>query len=244
VETGDNVLIAGFILTGTEDKKVIVRAIGPSLGLPGQLPNPILELYQGSTLLAGNNDWQNQPVADRQAVIDSGIPPSNDLECALVRTLPANGTAYTAIVRGASNGTGIGVVEVYDLDRSVDSKLANISTRGLVQTGDNVLIAGTIVIGHQNQKVIIRAIGPSLPIAGRLENPTLELRNSSGTLLDENDNWRDSPVRQAIVDSSVPPTNDLESAIVRTLVAGNYTAIVRGAGGSSGIGLVEVDALP
>jgi hypothetical protein len=244
VETGDNVLIAGFIVTGTESKKVIVRAIGPSLPFPGVLANPTLELYQGSTLLASNDDWQTQPTADRQAVIDSGIPPSNDLESALVRTLPAGGTAYTAIMRGVSNTSGIGLVEVYDLDRSVNSKLANISTRGLVQTGDNVLIAGTIIVGTQSQKVIVRAIGPSLPIAGRLENPTLELRNGSGTLLEENDNWSDSANRQAIIDSTIPPTNDLESAIVRTLSPGNYTAIVRGAGGSSGIGSVEAYALP
>jgi len=141
VLTGDNALIGGFIVTGTQPKKVIIRAIGPSLNLPGQLSNPTLELYQGSTLLASNDDWQNQPDADRQAVIDSTIAPSNDLESALVRTLPANGTGYTAIVRGANGDTGIGVVEAYDLDRTVDSKLANISTRGFVQTDPNILIA-------------------------------------------------------------------------------------------------------
>jgi hypothetical protein len=245
VETGDNALIAGFILTGSDPKKVIIRAIGPSLGLPGQLSNPTLELYQGSTLLASNDDWQNQAPAERQPVLDSTIPPSNDLESALVRTLPASGTTYTAVMRGVSNGTGIGVVEAYDLDLSANSKLANISTRGLVQTGDNVLIAGTILVGSQNQKVIVRAIGPSLPLAGRLENPTLELRDQHGALLEENDNWMDSPNRQAIIDSGIPPANDLESAIVRTLpsTGANYTAIVRGVGATSGIAVVEVYAL-
>jgi hypothetical protein len=245
VETGDNALIAGFILTGSDPKKVILRAIGPSLGLPGQLSNPTLELYQGSTLLASNDDWQNQPPAERQAVLDSTIPPSNDLESALVRTLPASGTTYTAVMRGLSNGTGIGVVEAYDLDLSANSKLANISTRGFVQTGDNVLIAGTILVGSQPQKVIVRAIGPSLPLAGKLENPTLELRDQHGALLEENDNWMDSANRQAIIDSGIPPTNDLESAIVRTLpsAGANYTAIVRGVGATSGIAVVEVYAL-
>src|SRR3954452_2441924 len=128
--------------------------------------------------------------------MDSGIPPSYRLESAIVQTLPANSTGYTAIVRGVNNSTGIGVVEAYDLDTTVDSKLANISTRGFVQTGDNVLIAGTIVVGQTPQKVIIRAIGPSLPIAGRLENPTLELYDQNGGLLQENDNWVDSPNKQ------------------------------------------------
>lgn len=243
VETGDNVLIAGFIVTGSENKKVIVRAIGPSLNLPGQLSNPTLELYQGSTLIASNDDWQTQPATDRQEVINSTIPPTNALEAALVRTLPAGGTNYTAIVRGVSGGTGIGVVEVYDLDRTVNSKLANISTRGLVQTGDNVLIAGTIVLGTQSQKVIVRAIGPSLPLAGTLANPTLELRDRNGAVLEANDDWTTSPNRQAIIDSGIPPTNDVESAIVRSLPPDNYTAIVRGVGNSTGIAVVEVYAL-
>jgi hypothetical protein len=245
VQTGDNVLIGGFIITGTQPKKVILRAIGPSLNLPGQLANPTLELYTGSTLLASNDDWQNQPAADRQAVIDSTIPPSNDLESALVRTLPANNSAYTAIVSGVSNGTGIGVVEAYDLDRTVDSKLANISTRGFVQTGDNVLIAGTIVLGQAPQKVIIRAIGPSLSVPGKLGDPTLELHDGNGATLESNDNWMDSPNKQAIIDSTIPPSDPSESAIVRTLPANGaqYTAILRGVNGTTGIAVVEVYAL-
>src|SRR5213595_83763 len=178
VQTGDNVLIGGFIVTGTQDKKVIIRALGPSVPVPGALANPTLELYQGSTLLESNDNWVDSP--NKQAIIDSTIPPSNSLEAAIVRTLPANSTGYTAIVRGANDGTGIGVVEAYDLDRTTDSKLANISTRGCVQTGDNVLIAGTIILGEAPQKVIIRAIGPSLPFPGVLADPTLELRDSNG----------------------------------------------------------------
>jgi len=239
-----NALIAGFILTGTQDKKVIIRAIGPSLNIPGQLNNPTLELYNGSTLLGSNDDWQNQAPADKQAVIDSTIPPSNNLESALVRTLPANGNTYTAVVRGAANTTGIAVVQVYDLDRTVDSRLANISTRGLVQTGDNVLFAGTIVLGQTSQKVIVRAIGPSLNLAGKMANPTLQLNDANGTQVAFNDNWR-SDQEVDIVATGVAPANDLESAIVATL-SGNgstYTAIVRGANNSTGIAVVEAYVL-
>jgi hypothetical protein len=243
VETGDNVLIGGFIITGTQPKKVILRAIGPSLAqfFSGTLANPTLELYSGNTLLESNDNWVDSP--NKQAIIDSTIPPSNDLEAAIVRTLPANNTGYTAIVRGVNGGTGIGVVEAYDLDRTTDSKLANISTRGLVQTGDNVLIAGTIILGQAPQKVIVRAIGPSLPIPGKLENPTLELRDGNGGLVEANDNWIDSPNKQAIIDSTIPPSNDLESAIVRTLAPAAYTAIVRGVNDSTGVAVVEVYAL-
>ena len=239
-----NALIAGFILTGTQPKKVIVRAIGPSLGLPGQLANPTLELFSGNTLLGSNDDWQNQPAADKQAVIDSTLAPTNTLESALVRTLPANGTNYTAIVRGANNTTGIAVVQVYDLDTTVDSRLANVSTRGFVQTGDNVLFAGTIVLGQTSQKVIVRAIGPSLTIAGKMADPTLELRDAFGALVASNDNWR-SNQEVDIIASTAAPTNDLESAVVTTLSGNgaNYTAIVRGANNSTGIAVVEMYVL-
>jgi hypothetical protein len=242
VGTGDNALIGGFIITGTQPKKVIVRGIGPSLGLNGELTDPLLELYDGSgKLLEANDNWKDSP--EKQAIVDSTIPPTNDLESAIVRTLPANGAGYTAILRGVNNGTGTGVVEAYDLDTSANSKLANISTRGLVQTGDDVLIAGTIVVGQSAQKVIIRALGPSVPVPGKLANPTLELRDSNGVLLEANDNWKDSPNKQAIIDSTIPPPNDLESAIVRTLPPANYTAIVRGVNNSTGVAVVEVYAL-
>jgi uncharacterized protein YkwD len=239
-----NALIAGFILTGTQPKKVIIRAIGPSLNLPGQLNNPMLELFSGDTSLGSNDDWQNQSAADRQAVIDSGIAPSNNAESALVRTLPANGASYTAVVRGVANTTGIAVVQVYDLDQSANSRLANVSTRGFVQTGDNVLFAGTTVLGQTSQKVIIRAIGPSLNIAGKMADPTLELRDVNGALVAANDNWR-SNQEIDIAATGVAPSNDAESAIVASL-SGNgtpYTAIVRGSGNSTGIAVVEVYAL-
>ena len=242
VQTGDNVLIGGFIVTGTQPKKVIIRAVGPSLPVNGALADPYLELHDGTgALLEANDNWMDSP--NKQAIIDSTIPPSNNLESAIVRTLPANNSAYTAIVRGANSGTGIGVVEAYDLDTPANAKLANISTRGFVQTGDNILIAGTIVVGQGSQKVIIRAIGPSLSVPGKLGDPTLELRDQNGGLLEANDNWIDSPNKQAITDSTIPPANNLESAIVRTLTPAAYTAIVRGVNDMTGIAVVEVYAL-
>jgi hypothetical protein len=250
IQTGDNVLFAGFIVTGTQPKKVIIRALGPSVQAPGVLANPTLELHGPDSngqdsVLASNDDWQNQPAADRQAVIDSTVAPPNDLESALVRTLPANSTVYTAIVRGVNNGTGIGVIEVYDLATSIDSKLANISTRGPVQTNDDILIAGTIILGDPDQKLIVLGIGPSLPLANRLLDPTLEVRDQNGTRYATNDNWVDSPNKQAIIDTGVAPTDDHESAILVTLPAKGaaYTAIVRGVNNSTGVAVVEVFAL-
>ena len=190
-----------------------MRAIGPSLPLAGVLADPILELHgPGAFATITNDNWRSDQQAE---IIATGIPPTNDLESAIVATLPANNSAYTAIVSGANNGTGIGLVEAYDLDRTVDSKLANISTRGLVQTGDNVLIAGTIVLGQTTQKVLVRAIGPSLSVPGALADPTLELRDGNGGLIRSNDNWR-SDQEAEIIATTIPPTNDLESAIVET----------------------------
>jgi hypothetical protein len=210
------------------------------LSFADRLADPILELHDSSgALLETNDNWVESP--NKQAIIDSTIPPTNDLESAIVRSVaPGN---YTAIVRGVNNGTGIGVVEVYDLDTTADAKLANIATRGLVQTGDNVLFAGMIVVGQASQKVIIRALGPSVPVPGHLADPTLELHDANGGLLEANDNWVDSANKQAIIDSTIPPSNDLESAIVRILSPANYTAIVRSATNTAGIAVVEIYAL-
>jgi len=240
VETGDSVLIGGFIITGTQPKRVIARAIGPSLAVPGPLANPILELHgPGGFATITNDDWRSDQEAE---IMATTIPPINDLESAIVSNLPANNSAYTAIVRGVNNGAGIGVVEAYDLDRTVDSKLANISTRGLVQTGDNVLIGGFIIVGQLPLRVIVRAIGPSLGVGGALADPTLELRNGDGGLIDSNDNWR-SDHEAEIMATTIPPSNDMESAIVRDLMPGNYTFIVRGVGDTTGVGLVEAYSL-
>jgi hypothetical protein len=238
VGTGDDVLIGGFIITGTQPKKIIVRAIGPSLSalFPRALADPALELRNSfGSLIRGNDNWRSDQEAE---IVATGIPPSDDLESAIVATLPANDSAYTAIVRGANNGTGIGVVEAYDLDQAVDSKLANISTRGLVQTGDNVLIGGMIVLGQNPLRVIVRAIGPSLPVPGALGNPTLELRDGNGGLIAANDDWR-SDQEAEIIATTIPPSNDLESAIVRNLAPGIYTAIVRGVNDTTGVATVE-----
>ena len=259
VETGDDVLIGGFIITGTQPKDVIVRAIGPSLtvnGVPlaGRLLNPTLALNGPNGLIASNDNWQDDPVQAAQ-IIATGIPPTDNLESAIVATLPASptGIGYTAVMSGVNNTTGIGLVEAYDLDRTVDSTLANISTRGLVQTGDNVMIGGLIALGTGSQKVLVRAIGPSLanavpPVADALADPVLELYDSNGMLLAMNDNWQDDPVQAAeIIATGIPPTDNLESAIVATLPASStgigYTAIVQGANGTTGVALVEFYAL-
>ena len=242
-------LIGGFIVTepAAQDviirpatKNVVIRAIGPSLGLPGQLANPTLELRNSAgALVDQNDDWQVSN-SNAQAIIDKHLAPTNPLESALMATLPANGAAYTAIVRGANNTTGIGVVEIYDVDPFGNAKLANISSRGLVQNGDNVLIAGMIIVGQTSQNVVVRAIGPSLPIAGKLADPALELRNSNGALVEANDDWDLSNNKQAIINSGLAPANPVESAIIRALPPGSYTAIVKGSGGATGIAVVEV----
>jgi hypothetical protein len=241
VQTDENVLIGGLIVTGTDPKKVIIRGIGPSLSqlFEGALSNPTLELYQENTLLASNDDWKDSQQAEIEATT---IPPTNELESAVVYTLSPG--AYTAILRGKDGGTGIGVVEAYDLDQAAHSKLANISTRGFVASGDNVMIGGMIAGGDGggNTRVLIRAIGPSLAsvgISGPLLDPTLELRDANGGLLRENDNWQ-ADQQGEIEATTIPPTNAAESAIVATLTPGNYTAIVRGKNETTGVALVEV----
>jgi hypothetical protein len=233
VGIGDNVVIAGFILTGSEPKKVIVRGIGPSLQIAGKLDDPTLELRDGNgVLMKSNDDWKMRPDGTSQEaeVRATGLAPTNDLESAIIaKELPPNAT-YTAILQGYRGGTGIGVVEVYDLNMTADSKLANISTRGFVGTGDDVMIGGTVVAGVNPQTVIIRAIGPSLSLPGKLRDPTLQLLDANGVVIDENDNWEDSPNKQAIVKRGLAPSDAMESAIAATLPAKNtnYTVIVRG----------------
>ena len=238
-QTGDNVLIGGFIITGTQTKKVIIRAIGPSLPVTGNLADPKLELHDSSgAIIETNDNWVDSP--NKQAIIDSTIPPPSDKESAIVRSLTPG--AYTAIVSGVGNTTGVALVEVYDLDLTADSKLANISTRGLVQTGDNVMIGGLIVLGTDPQKVIVRAIGPSLPVSNKLADPTLELHDPNGDILAINDDWVTDQGLD-IVATTIPPLSDKESAIVATLLPGGYTSIVRGVNGTTGVALVEAYAL-
>ncbi len=191
--------------------------------------------------MAANNDWRT---TQEQEIIASTVAPSNDLEAAIVAMLPANNAGYTAIVRGVNDATGIGVVEAYDLDNTVDSRLGNISTRGLVQTGNDVLIAGTIVVGQTAQRVIIRALGPSTGVPGNLTDPTVELRDASGTVIMFNDQWRNDQEAE-IIATGIAPTDDNEAAIVAILPANNaaYTAIVRGYENTTGIAVVEVYTL-
>jgi hypothetical protein len=243
VQTGDKVLIAGFIITGTEQKTVIVRGIGPSLPMPGTLADPVIEVHGPTGELLGSNDnWKD--AATRQQISDSGLAPGNDSESALWGVI--NPGAYTIILSGKDGGTGIGSVEVYDLDQAADSRLANISTRGFVETGDNVMISGLIVGGgspNGSANVVVRALGPSIRVSNALANPTVELHDESGTAIAFNDDWKTRPdgsSQQAEIEATtVSPSNELESAFVRRLPPGNYTAIVRGKDGTSGVALVE-----
>jgi hypothetical protein len=240
VLTGDNVLIGGFIITGNAPKKVLVRGIGPSTGVSGSLSDPVLDLYQSDTPTT-NDNWQDAQNANE---IPPELQPNDVRESAILATL--NPGAYTAVLRGKNGTTGVGLVELYDLSSS-SSKVANISTRGLVQAGDNRLIGGFIVSGgtSANLEVVVRAIGPSLSearIANPLADPYLDVRDGNGNPLAANDNWRNDPNAGKVVQFGLAPKNDLESALYLQLPAGAYTAIVSGNGGTIGVGLVEVYA--
>ena len=255
-QTGDNVLIGGFIVTGSVAKKLALRAIGPSLinqNISGFLADPRLELRDNAgALVASNDNWKinDQTQQSQEAeVIATHLAPTNDLESTLIATLQP-GPGYTAILRGTGDTSGVAVVEAYDLEPGTDSKLANISTRGLVGTGENVMIGGFILGGPGFRRLIVRAIGPSLApgIANALADPTLELRDGQGTLIGSNDNWKTNDQTQQSQEAEVRattviPTNDLESAIVVSLPAGPYTAILAGKNGGVGVALVEAYAL-
>ena len=243
VGLGDNVLIGGFIINGTQSKKVILRAIGPSLaasGVANALANPVLELHDSGGVIGFNDDWQAGSQAGEIAA--SGLAPSDPRESAIIAILSPG--SYTAVVSGSGNGQGISLVEAYELDAN-GTRLVNISTRGRVGLSDEAMIGGFIVQGGNAKRVIARALGPSLatgpnPVAGALADPVLELRDGSGALVASNDNWINSPQYAEIVASTVPPPNTMESAIIATCGPGNYTAIVRGVNNTSGVGLVEV----
>ena len=267
VETGDNVAIGGFIIIGNgvqTPKTVVIRAIGPSLAnavtpVTGTLADPVLELHEPDGTVVTNNDWMSNSAADQANIIAKGLDmfmgsPISNLESIIVATLPPvdasvpGSGAYTAIIRGNGTDTGVGLVEVYDIDDpAVPSELANISTRGIVGTVDNVLIGGLIVgpsggteLG--NATVVVRAIGPSLTtagVAGALQDPTLELHDSNGAIIASNDNWMESPDKHTIIDNGLAPSNDRESALFGLLAPGAYTAIVSGVQDTTGVALVE-----
>jgi hypothetical protein len=247
VQTGDGVGIGGFIIAGTTPKRVLIRAIGPSLtqfGVPNVLADPVLELHSPGTFTpVTNNNWRDTQEAEIQA---TGIPPTNNLESAIVATLFPG--AYTAIVRGNGNTAGIALVEVYDLNQGVNSRLANISTRAFVSTGDNIVIAGFTLGGNPPQagddRILVRGLGPSLTPLGvpnALADPTLEVRDTNGALLIANNDWQDNPDQVVEINAAgLAPANHLESALAATLPPGPYTALLAGRNNGAGIGLVEV----
>jgi hypothetical protein len=262
VETGDDVMIGGFIVQGTEPKRVIIRALGPELtqyGVPNVLVNPTLELHDRTgALIASNDNWMTTIIGgiittnQVAAIRNTGYAPTDQRESAIIAHLPAG--SYTAIVRGVSNTTGVALAEEYDLNPQPSSTLRNISTRSFVQRGDNVMIGGFIVEGNEPRRVIIRAIGPELTqygVPNALADPTLELYDGTGTLIASNNNWVTTIIGGIITGNQVVairnsghvPADERESAIIAELPAGNYTAIVRGSNNTTGVALVEVYVL-
>ncbi|MGI8955428.1 MAG: aryl-sulfate sulfotransferase [Chthoniobacterales bacterium] len=244
---GDNVLIGGFILSGFEPKNIVLRAIGPSLadhGVSGVLPNPVLTLYDSTgAVVATNDDWADDASANTLQV--NGLAPADENEAAILKNLAPG--AYTVVVTSADDQTGIALVEAYDLSRNSDSDLGNISTRGFVENGDNILIAGFIIGTRNSANVVLRALGPSLADAGvqeTLNDPKLTIHDSNGVSVGVNDNWQDDPAAGAIQLQNLAPANPTEAATLATLAPGSYTVVVQSADGATGIGLVEVYNLP
>jgi hypothetical protein len=246
VQTGDDVGIGGFIITGGTPKHVLLRTIGPSLtqfGVPDALADPVLELHGPGTFATITNDnWRDDPVQEA-AILATGIPPTNGLESAIDATL--NPGAYTALIRGKNNIPGVALIEVYDLSQAVLAKLANLSTRAFVSTGDNIVIAGFMLGGNNgNDRIVVRGIGPSLTAFGvpeALANPTLELHDGNGALVVANNDWLDDPAQAAeLIAAGLAPTNNLESGIAATLPPGPYTALLAGLNDGTGNGVVEV----
>jgi hypothetical protein len=240
--------IGGFIITGNVPKTLLLRAIGPSLsrnGIIDVLADPVLELHgPGAFATITNNNWRDTQETEIQA---TGIPPTNDLESAILVTLPPG--TYTAIVRGNGNTSGVALIEIYDLAQNVDAKLGNLSTRAFVSTGDNIVIAGFLLSNNGStalDHIIVRGIGPSLapgtfPVSAVLADPTLELRDTNGALILANNDWQDNPVQAAeLIAAGLAPSSNFESGISSTLSPGLYTALLAGRDFGTGIGVVEV----
>ena len=244
VQPDERALIGGFIVGGAHPIRVIIRGIGTSLksdgsSMDGRLQNPALELRGGSgELIVENDDWRASPQADQ--IRGTGLAPREDKEAAIVAMLDPG--AYTAVLRGAGETQGIGVIEIYDLQASAEAKLSNLASRAFVSTGDNVLIGGFIVHGGPPQRVLVRAIGSSLEgaVAEELQDPTLEVVNAEGAKIGENDDWRDARNPGEVEGTGAAPTHEKESAVVLTLGAGAYTATVRGKNNGTGTGVVEI----
>jgi len=244
IGNGDNVMFGGFIITGPVSKKVILRGIGPSTNVPGFLADPVLELHgPNGALMTTNDNWRTDQETE---IINSQLAPENDLESAIIATLQPG--SYTGVVQGKGGASGVGLVEVFDLDPASPSKLGNISARSFVQTDDNRLIGGFFLGNNQGAgKVIVRGRGPSLTaeVPNPLADPTLELRDSNGSLLQSNDNWQDDPSQAAEISANgLAPTNPLEPAIATSLLPGGYTVIMAGKNRGTGIGLVEIYNIP
>ena len=244
--TGNNVLIGGFIVQGSQPAQLVVRCLAFSLasfGVPNALGDSVIELHDANNLIASNDDWFTS--SDAETISSYRRDPPNSIESALLVTL--NPGSYTAVVKSFSNAqqpatTGVALFEVYDL-RTSGSRLANVSTRGQVGTGANILIGGLIVGGSTPKPVVIRALGPTLTqfgVTGVLADPFLQLRDANGNLVEANNDWQQSPEAAIISADGKAPSNTKESAMARTLSPGNYTALVRGVGGTTGTALVEV----
>jgi len=246
IQTGGKVGIGGFIITGTDAKKVLIRGLGPTLtsfGVPNALQDPVLELHDSTgAVVVGNDNWK---IPQATAIAATGLAPGNDHESAMLLSLQPG--SYTVIESGKNGTSGVGLIELYDVDAGANAHLSNISTRGFVQTGANVMIGGFIVSGASGSvNLVVRALGPSLAqfgVPNPLADPRLGLYDGNGTLIMWNDNWKDSQ-QAAIQNSGFQPPNNLDSAILVTLPTGNYTAIVSGKNGGTGVGLVEVYRLP
>jgi acid phosphatase len=236
---GNDVLIGGFIIAGQTPKRTVVRGLGPSLQIngvpiPGTLSDPVIELHRSDgALAAANNDWKDTQAIEIQA---TGLAPRDDREAAIVALLDPG--AYSVVLSGRNNGTGIGLVEAYDIDQTSPARLLNLAARGRVQTQNNVMIGGVILAGADYARVVFRGLGPSIPIPDRLSDPVLELHDGNGATIGTNDNWKQTQGAE-IQASGLSPANDAEAAIIGNFAPGQYTVILRGKDGTSGIGLVE-----
>jgi hypothetical protein len=224
--------------------------------VPGRLMDPILELHDSNGQTITNDNWRAG--GQETEIQQSGLAPADDREAAIIRTVPAGN--FTAIIRGANDTTGIGLIEVYDLGTITSAEeeerferpdapaaaieLGNLSVRANVQTDDNVLIDGIILRGGNPKRVVFRALGPSLksngnPVPGTLQNPTMELHDQNGVLLQSNDDWEQASNASEIQATGLAPSDPKESAILMSLTSGNYTTIVRGVDRTTGIALNE-----
>jgi hypothetical protein len=241
-KTDDKVSIGGFIIQGNGFKRVLLRGLGPSVQVngspvPGSLQDPVIELHDSSGGSITNDNWRSTQESE---IEQTGIAPPDDKEAAILISLRAG--SYTAIIRGAGNTTGIGLIEIYDLQANKPAQLGNLSVRAEVGTGDNVLIDGLIIQGETPQRVLVRAIGPSLHDSGvpdELHDPFLELHDGNGATMTTNDNWKSAPNASEIKATGLAPQNENESAILMSLGAGNYTTIVRGVNNTTGIAVSE-----